>query len=60
MGQSKTLFWGLVVLVMVGLSRCQIQNCQNPQYIIPYDPIDSAFDVSIDSIRGKNEIITLI
>lgn len=40
--------------------RCQTQTCQNPNYIIPYAPVDSAFDAGINSIRGKDQLITLI
>lgn len=33
-----------ILLCLLQASRSQVQKCQNPQYIIPYDPLDTAFD----------------
>lgn len=40
--------------------RPQVQSCDNPQYIIPFQPLDTAFDQGIDAVRGKDQLTTLI
>lgn len=50
----------LLATTLLVAARCQLQNCQNPNYIIPYDPIDTAFDAGIDFIRGKDQLTALI
>ena len=57
---SRSVCLIIVAVCLLQVSRSQVQNCQNPQYIIPYDPIDSAFDTGFDTIRGKDQMITLI
>lgn len=49
-----------ILLCLLQASRSQVQKCQNPQYIIPYDPLDTAFDQGFEAIRGKDQLITLI
>lgn len=50
----------LLAATLLIATRCQQKTCQNPNYIIPYDPIDDAFDAGIDFIRGKDQLTALI
>lgn len=50
----------LLVLCLVSLASAQTQTCQSQQYIIPYDPIDNGFDVGINAIRGKDQLVQMI
>lgn len=48
------------VICLFSVVRSQSQKCQNPNYIIPYDPIDDAFDATINTIRGQDQLVNLI
>ena len=57
---SKSVALVFIILCLLQASRSQVQKCQDPQYIIPYDPLDTAFDTGFDTIRGKDQLIVLI
>jgi hypothetical protein len=50
----------LTILVIVWCSNCQTQTCQSQNYIIPYDKLDEGFDIGINAVRGKDQLVHLI
>lgn len=49
-----------IMVVIAFVLGVESQKCNNPSYIIPVSPLDSAFDTTLDSIRSPQSLIAYL
>ena len=47
------LIQGPLVIVVMGIVSCQTEECSDPTYIIPFEPIDDIFSSGFDAVRAQ-------
>ncbi len=50
----------IVILVAIVLMATLGQDCDEPNYIIPTEPLDQAFDTTYDNIRSSQGLISYL
>lgn len=43
----------LIIFSLFLMAVCQTEECSEPNYIIPFEPLDDAFDTGIDAVRSQ-------
>ena len=50
----------LVLLCLMQTSLSASQQCSNPSYIIPYQPLNQIFDSGLSEVRAQQQLVDLL
>lgn len=50
----------LLLSLMAAAYRCQLQDCDFTNYIIPYQALDAVFDHGITAGRSQGDLVSLV